>query len=137
MKNSIKNIREQIIYAPINFVGYSFLVGLGEGMKYLTKNHILGYNWITGHLADFGASASLTAMFYGARHIITNKFLSYLPVIAVPTIWSLLEKLDAKPDIQDILMYWVGAGVGILTTKLTKQIIEKNIYDKLEHRLDY
>lgn len=137
-KNTIKTLS-----GGINTLNYSALAILGERMQYFAHEKLLKYNWLTGHLSDFASSVALGSLFYTFMDLGNLNTKDKLKaVIGAPSFLTLVEILGSFSqhsvfDIQDVLLYYVGTGFGVILTELNKTLLNNMInHSSLEYKLN-
>ena len=144
LEKELKELKFEIKNSFGNFIGYSILAIFGKLMQYQPINKFIEYNFLTGHLADFSSSAAMTSLGYTMHNLVKkNRVTKYDNIFAnfflltYPISYTLIEFFDKNQtyDPKDVLAYWLGFGVGILTTKLSKRIFNIKDNNRLENKL--
>ncbi|MFA6461411.1 MAG: hypothetical protein WCV90_04025 [Candidatus Woesearchaeota archaeon] len=123
------------IYDLMQYLVYTGTLLYGEHLQSLARAGVRNYDWMQGHLSDFGLSAQFVSL--GQIAFGDSKLGKTLSAVAVPTaltiheFFPLLVPREGCFDLQDIACYYAGAGLAYLTS----EFVDSNKSKELIHRL--
>ncbi|GEM_PF-5483543 len=131
MANLDSLIHEEEAKKSFQFIltGLSMVLA-GEGLQLATEAGLMDYNWVTGHLSDFGIVFETSATMYAA----TSKFNKYVRMAAslVPPIIATIHEYfplfngETVTDTVDTALFWLGwvasiGGIKYLASRKAKK----------------
>jgi hypothetical protein len=121
----------------LSLVGLVLELGNEIGLQLPTSHGLIDYNWLTGHLSDFGFPLQMTSISILITRNLNNYIKSSAYVLPALTCtmheYFPFDKSAAVFDPQDIMCYWAAAGIAAAVAYFDSSNLSRYVTSNFHH----